>query len=416
MQARFRQILDTLTLPGNARVVAFSGIFLTSGTALWWPLFAIFLASEGLPLLTIGAVFAIGTGITLAISPIGGMLADRHTRKRVILAARGLTTTGTFTLALTGIPGLGTPATIALFYGLTVVGGGIGMGAIRALLFESAPAGKSGVSMSSPYVLPSLVAIPMPFLGSVLSQTVGWSLVFVLAGVCQAISWGITVALLQEPPRGPPRTAAPRVEGRERKWVQRLITPVGAIVGIYTLVGFGQGLYHPFMALYFTQYLGTSVQFYGILTSIEMALVGILALVSGRLVDRLGALSTSALSFGGEAAAVVLFLVVRNLFLLGAAYETWGAIDWFDLTAPSVFIGNSVPKERRATAIGTFGTVTQVPGLVAPGVGGLLFSQYPPLVLMVYAGIVAIAAVLVLGARRWIPAPVKAPLPAPVPS
>lgn len=254
--------------------------------------------------------------------------------------------------------------------------------------------------MSSPYVLPSFIAIPMPFLGSLMSQAEGWPWVFLVAGSLLSISGVMYMVLLQEAPSESVRTGSG--EAKRQRWLKpaMLFSPFGAILGIYALIGFGQGITGPFMALYFTKFLGSTVEFFGVLSSIEMASVGLLSFVSGKLVDRFGALRTMGLSFGGEACLVTAMIFVRNILLAGVFYEAWGALDWFDLTAPAVFIGSRVGKERRATAISTFGVATKIPGLAAPGIGGLLFSRYPPIILMTYALIVTTSALLVWGLEK----------------
>ncbi len=394
------RVLDSLVLPGNARIVALAGVFLTGGTALWWPLFAIFLFSLGFNVVAIGVVFALGTATSIVAAPIGGILADRYSRKGVIVAAGAMNAVGTLSFALSCISSVAVFPVVAAFFCLASFGGNMAVGAVRALLFESAPQNRKGAAMSSSYVLPSFAAIPMPFLGSVLSQTAGWPVVFVLAGSLVALAT-LTFALLLKEARTEPPPLKSNVK-RRGTWLSRaaLLSPVGALLGVYAIVGLGQGITGPFMALYFTTFLGSTVQFFGILTSIEMATVGILALLSGKLVDRLGALSTVTLSLGGEACIVGVMVFVRNIVFAGGLYETWGALDWFDLTAPSVFIGSHVERQNRATAIASFGVATRLPGLVAPEIGGLLFVAYAPSILMVYAAIITVSAFLVMALGR----------------
>lgn len=397
---RLRQILDVLALPGNARVIAVGGIFLTCGTAIWWPLFALFLASEGIGYVVIGTIFAAGTATSIVSAPLGGLLADRYSRKNVIVVAAAANSVGTLSLALTSVTSqVALPLIVGSFASVSF-GGSLASGAIRALLFESSPPSQKGAAMSSPYVLPSFAAIPMPFLGSVLSQSFSWSFVFAVGGVLVALACVAYFLLLRETKsdQAPSlRDSTPR-----HPWLGRaaLLSPVGALFGVYAMVGFGQGATSPFMPLYFTSFLGSSVQFFGMLTSIEMATVGVLALVSGKLVDRLGALSTIVVSFAGEAFVLTALVFVRNIVMAGVLYETWGAVDWFDLTAPSVFIGSHVQRQSRATAIASFGVVTRLPGLIAPGIGGVLFIIYPPLIIMLYAAIVTASTFLILFLRK----------------
>jgi MFS family permease len=395
--------LDFLVPKGNARSVTFAGIFLTSGTSLWWPLFAIFLASNGLGPVLIGVVIALGTLVALLAAPVGGILADRYSRTGILVAAAAINAAGLFGIALAPS---GAPAAfpiLAAMFGVASFGGNLGGGAMRALLFESARKDQRGRAMASPYVLPSFVAIPMPFLGALMSQVVNWPFVFLVAGALVAVTSVAYALLLVEPKRDPLPSADAGARPRP-SWFRRwgFLTPVLGIVGVYVLVGFGNGIVSPFMPIYFTVFLHSSVPFFGVLASIEMATVGILALVSGRLVDRWGSARTIFASFAGEAVAVVAMIFVRNLLLAGTLFVVWGAVDWLDLPAPSVYIGARVAQRNRATALSTFGVATQLPLLLAPAVGGALFAISPPLILVSYAAIVGVStlAVVFLGGLR----------------
>ena len=405
-----RSVWDAVAPPGNPRAVAISGVFLTSGTALWWWLFAILLHEGGLSLLEIGVVIAAGTATSLLSAIAGGWIADIAGRKPVILTATLMNAVGTFFLAETVATSVLSFGLVLGVYGFVAFGGTFASGSLRALLFESSTADRRGAAMSAPYVLPSLVAIPMPFIGSLLSRAIGWPVVFLVSGALLCVSFTVYALLLEEP-RGTLQRPAPRRDPRPRRWAWWMLgSPVVALFGVYSFIGFGQGICAPFMGLYFTRYLGASVPYFGLIASVEMALVGGLAWVSGRLVDRIGALPTMSASLGGEAAIVTGMVFVRNLLLAGGLYEAWSAVDWFDLTAPSVFLGTNVTTERRATVIGAFGTVTRLPTLVAPELGGYLFGIFPPLILVAYATVAATSAAFLVFLRTVFPSPPRTPL------
>ena len=387
----FGKLFVSITLPGNPRAIAFSGIFHTGGTALWWPLFSIFLFSEGIGVLTIALVVAVGLGLGMVGAPLGGILADRGKRKDVILLASGCMLGGTALILIGLVANLPTLPSILVGFGLFSIGGTFGTGATRAILFESVSESQRGIAMSSPYVLPSLVSVPMPFIGSLIGQGYGWAWVFLIATLFLGMALVIKWWSLREPsPESPMR---PSMDGhktlRPKGW--SILAPILPIIGVYGLVSFGQQMYGPFLPLYFTRYLGAPVNFYGLLASIELGMMGVLAFVSGKLVDRLGALRTATLSFAGEAVAVAVMVFVRNVLLAGGLYEVWGAIGMVDTVSPAVFIGASVSRERRATTIGSFSVATRLPGLAGPALGGVLFEAFPPFILIVYSGIVAVA-------------------------
>lgn len=398
----FGKFLESLTFPGNPRVIALSGIFHTSGISLWGPLFPLFLASQGLGIFAIALVFALGLAAGMLGGPLGGLFADRGGRKRVIVAAATLVAAGGALFASALLVSLTSLPLLAGAYALVTLGTNVGTGASRALLFESVPPEKRGLAMSSPYALPSLVSVPMPFLGGLLGEGGGWWIVFSLSAGLLALSLVTRARFLKEPHvnRQDSGNSRPGNHSPTGRW--RVLSLLVAFVVTYGAITFGQKLYGPFLPLYFTQYLGASVGFYGLLASLEMGMVGFLAIVSGKLVDRLGALETASLSLAGETVVVGVLVFVRNLYFAGTLYLLWGSADFLDIVAPSVFIGGSVGRERRATAIGSFGVITSLPALAAPVVGGFLYSTYPPLILIVYAVIVGFASLGTLAILRRI--------------
>jgi len=145
-------------------------------------LFPIFLASRGLNLFQVGVVFAVGTVASIIGIPLGGYVGDVIGRKVAVILSGSVVALGVGSFVLSPL------AVTVVGYALVMLGASLGSGPTQALLIESAPTGKRGSAMASPFFLPSLAGIPMPLLGAVASQAVGWPVVFGASTVLLVVS------------------------------------------------------------------------------------------------------------------------------------------------------------------------------------------------------------------------------------
>ena len=363
------------------------------GVSFWYPLFPIFLASSGLDLVQVGIVFALGSATSIIGIPLGGYAGDVVGRKATIVLAGAVVCFGTGSLALSP-RGLA-----AVSYSLVMLGTTFGSGATQALLIESSPKGKRGSAMASPLFLPSLAGIPMPLLGAVVGQAVGWSVVFGVSTVLLATSVvGRQIGLsetMEQDGRPPKLSKSPRFSVIRRL---AILSPIALVASVYLLDGFSEGSYSPFMPLYFTKFLGAPVEFYGALSSIYLLLVAGIALVSGKAIDLGGAMKTMIASFGLEAIAVFGMLLTRDWIVSGILFVIWESVDLLDITAPSILIGEQVDSRSRALALSSFGLLSRLSKVPGPGVGAILFGIFPTAILVLELTVSVVSVVVLLSA------------------
>ena len=136
----------------------------------------------------------------------------------------------------------------------------------------------------------------------------------------------------------------------------------------------GQG-YRPFWTLYLQDHLGASVINIGIFSMISTAESLLFQLPGGLIADRYGR---------------------RKLILFGTVLRTFGPILY--LMAPSwewaipgalvagmtslympafnAIIAESLPSKRRGSGYGVYNTITRIPNIVSPLIGGILIDKY----------------------------------------
>ena len=150
------------------------------------------------------------------------------------------------------------------------------------------------------------------------------------------------------------------------------IMAISITVALWGMMGQG---YRPFWALYLKDHLGASVTNIGIFSMIATAESLIFQLPGGLIADRYGR---------------------RKLILAGTVFRTLGPVLY--LMAPSwewvipgamvagmtslympafnAIIAESLPSRRRGSGYGVYDTITRVPTIIAPLLGGLLVDKY----------------------------------------
>ena len=150
------------------------------------------------------------------------------------------------------------------------------------------------------------------------------------------------------------------------------IMAISVTVALWGMMGQG---YRPFWALYLKDHLGASVTNIGIFSMISTAESLLFQLPGGLIADRYGR---------------------RKLVLAGTVFRTFGPVLY--LLAPSwewvipgamvagmtslympafnAIIAESLPSKRRGSGYGVYNTITRIPNIIAPLLGGLLVDTY----------------------------------------
>jgi MFS family permease len=197
---------------------------------------------------------------------------------------------------------------------------------------------------------------------------------------------------------------------RVRAWLRLARAFTAGVVGRFSmtqaLLGFGAGLFVPYIGLYFVRHLHTSTAYYGVIAALLMVLQAITALLSAPLARRFG-----------EVRGSVLAQVVSLPFLLGMAFAPGLALISFaflvrgaliSMAGPPLqtFLMGAVSEERRVVASEAFNVTWQIAGALGIVAGGVLLDRagYPStssfLVAAVCYGLSALLLMLWFGWRE----------------
>jgi predicted MFS family arabinose efflux permease len=198
----------------------------------------------------------------------------------------------------------------------------------------------------------------------------------------------IPVLLLTEPARQETTSAATRsvtprrLDPRRIDWqrIARLATgPIGMFSITQILVGFGAGLFGPYLGIYFVRHLGASTTYYGTLSAILAILMAFSSVLIVPLARRVGdiwavvAVQALSLPFLVALGAVPVLAVASIIYLIRGPLMNAG-----NAPLQTILMG-AVPPEERIVGSGVYNVSWQVAGAVGAGLGGALIDQagYP---------------------------------------
>ncbi len=172
----------------------------------------------------------------------------------------------------------------------------------------------------------------------------------------------------------------PRIPLGERlsAWLQVARSAVKGTVGRFSvsqaLVGFGAGLFFPYLNIYFVTQLGASTAFYGALTAGVTALLALVSLLSAPLADRFGrvplalVVQVASLPFMIAMGAVPVLVVVSACYVIRSTLMNTGS-------APlQAWLMDAVTPQRRVVASNAYNISWQGAWAVGAGLGGGLIA------------------------------------------
>jgi MFS family permease len=150
------------------------------------------------------------------------------------------------------------------------------------------------------------------------------------------------------------------------------IIAISVTTSLWSLISMG---YRPFWPLYLQDFLGASVTNIGIFSMISTAESLLFQLPGGLLADRYG--RRRLIIFGS-----FLRTIGPILYLMAPSWE-WvipGAIasgmTSLYMPAFTAIVAESLPSKRRGSGYGVYNTITRIPNIISPLIGGVLIDQY----------------------------------------
>ena len=240
------------------------------------------------------------------------------------------------------------------------------------------------VWLASPAIASSapLVALRPLLVHSAQAQL--YQLALLITGVLAVPSiwpaWLLRDAESDAPPDTATAALVPALPWRERQaqWRALALRLARGVIGRFSasqvLVGFGAGLFFPYLSLYFVKQLHASTAYYGTFSAALTVLLAISSLASAPLADRFGRARVSVLAQVASLPFLVLSGAVPILTVVAAVYLVRSLLMNITGAPLQALLMDAVPHEQRIVASNVYNVSWQVAWAIGAGLGGGLIT------------------------------------------
>ncbi|MBF6589576.1 MAG: MFS transporter [Ktedonobacterales bacterium] len=161
---------------------------------------------------------------------------------------------------------------------------------------------------------------------------------------------------------------------RARGWLAAGRALAGGVIGRFSvtqaLLGFGAGLFVPYLSLYFVRQLHTTTAFFGALFALLTILQALTALLAAALARRFGEVRGSVLAQAASLPFLLGLGLAPGLALIALSYLIRGSL--INMAGPPLqaFLMEAVPERRRVVASEAFNVSWQIAAALGVAVGG----------------------------------------------
>jgi MFS family permease len=390
------------SLHRNARLYLISNVPQAATAGALGVLYTLYLNALGYDTTFIGLVAVVGTiGAGLGILPANSIVARLGWRATLIWSDIIGGIAVTFQLLMP------TPAVILV----TTLGGGASVALVLVVNTPLLAAFSTPAQRTALYGLSNALA----FLATVIGSLLGGALpqffqsaavqasalyqtlapVLVPGATAQAYELALIVTgaialpsivpvLLMREERGRAEESSPAgPHGRQlRAWVAPRLSALRdmafGVIGRFALtqglVGFGAGIFFPYVNLYFVNQLGMSTPVYGVLSAVLSISVALASLAAAPLARRLGVLRTAISAQIASLPFLVALGAIPVLAVAAMIYLVRGSL--MALTSPPLqtYLMDAVPQQQRVNASSAYNVSFQVCWALGAGVGGWLIA------------------------------------------
>jgi MFS family permease len=351
----------TFMILGNTLLVSVNSIWI-----MFLPfLFLDWIGNEFL----VGLVFTLAALFRAVTVLLGGRAADEIGRRKVILIGHFILASGPLIL-LVAVSNYTASSYIPLVlailgYSLARAGGGLANPATSMLLVESSPKEKKGLSyMLISRVVPSIPPALLIFIGVFLYESDQFGLALIIGIVGLFGVMGLYAITLRETLTK--KTTQKAIIDRRLGGLGLAFWLMICAFALDSLSSSGLSWYVPVFLETTGKTLTTSVLLYGVMVSSSTLVIAFGALISGWLVDRVGV--RTAIVYGWTLLALTVFFFphFESPLEITLIYSIWAGLDMIDFSVPPLVIEKNYPKEKRASMLGVFSSLTILTGVLGP--------------------------------------------------
>jgi MFS family permease len=347
---------------GNILVLTICNILWRLSQDVIWPFIGLYILALGGEYETVGLVMAIGNLASALLYPLGGYIADKQGRIKVM---GYMTYAYAFTFLIFVFTDGWRWVAIGMFAQSLVT---FYLPAMQALMADSLPVGKRGLGFAATFAIPSAFGIASPVIGGWLIDRLG-----VIPAIKNLYLYSFFIALivatlrlkflketikpsqeLKITTRGIPRLLidAYRDVFQVVKQAPKQLILLSALT---TSAIFFVSLVTPFWIIRAKEVIGLSTQEWGLIAMISGVIYVILSIPAGRVVDKVNRKTVVGLCLIAGAAPVTIFLYVTDFTGVALLAVITAVINSFINPAMQALFTDMVPKNTRGRMIAALG-------------------------------------------------------------
>jgi MFS family permease len=353
-------------------LICLSNVIGAFGEGLYFWVFPLYIRQLHADYVQLGLVFSALYGAS-ALAPLpGGLLADRFDRKKILILAWLPWVFAPFLYSFAQdwvqlIPG-------AVCWGTSM----IGVPAVNAYVITSVDDKRNLASvLSFVWASYSFSYIFAPTVGAALATVFEMRWVLRLATLLCAVATGVFFFLHSQRPRKKEMISQIQPLAEEKKlWRRMLIWS-----GFFTATTFFVTLARPFVPTYLNNPVGLSEFYIGLFGSINFAGMTFIGITMGRLGDKRQKSTAIGMCLALYASSMIPMLLIRDptalmfmAFLYGSSMVIGSLV--------SSYVGTIAPESKRGLWVSIPQTLSLLAGVIAPYIGGYLYTQSPYYALM----------------------------------
>lgn len=346
-------------MKGNVLVLTVSRVLWSMSDSLAWPYLSLYILSLGGTATTVGFVNAVGTMAACVFYPIGGYIADKAGRARLVGMATLLYVTSFVVFALANswewLAFAYAYQQVVLFY----------MPALNAIMADSIPVGARGRIYAVTVSIPNAVRIITPYLGgyliAVYTLQPAMRLSYTLSFCIGAVVAFIRLRYLRETITNGEKIGknVPKIlfEGYKNvftslRWV---VSNMPGYAGMAILLSCIGSLVMPFWIIYAQNIIGISAYSWGVVLLIGGLINTLSSLVVGGLVDRIGVRKCMITAFVLSIPPMFLFTLAQDFYQVVAIWVILMVASSFLWISSSVFLADAIPRSMRGRVMSGVG-------------------------------------------------------------
>jgi MFS family permease len=340
---------------------------------------ALYFRTFGISIVDIGLISMFGSFGFAVFEPILGFLADRISRKKILILGTLGSTIITFLYTLGN--------NVIHFFILSFLASGAmaGIGvSTRALIATILPSSEKGKSYGLYATLAALGAIPAPLLGGYLAGAVGYHAPFYLGSLIIFSSFVVALTISVK------ETSNMSEAVSEKETVSDI--PKGRFGSLKYFASLG------FVIFFFTRFFQTFVMFFsmsilpvylkespmflaseaeiGVILSLARIVSCPMQLISGILSDKFGHKKLTFFGLVSSGVILLFFPMIGNMFQMGVFQVVYSLANVLYMVSMMMLLMDTIPSQYYGTAMGFYGLAEDFGGMAGPLIIGPLYESY----------------------------------------